>query len=89
MAEAFVDTGTERVRISSPDKVVFPDKGWTKLDVAEHFAMCGEGAIRNVYNRPTMLKRWTNDRRFLLAANPSSAGFSSPKTHLVCGPMFS
>lgn len=59
MAEAFVDTGTERVRISSPDKVVFPDKGWTKLDVAEHFAMCGEGAIRNVYNRPTMLKRWT------------------------------
>ncbi len=38
---------------------MFPDRGWTKLDVAEHFAMCGEGALRGVYNRPTMLKRWT------------------------------
>lgn len=47
------------VRISSPDKIVFPDRGWTKLDVADHFALCGEGALRNVSNRPTMLKRWT------------------------------
>ncbi len=57
--EAYVDAAGVEVRISSPDKVVFPDAGWTKLDVAEHFAMCGEGAIRGVYNRPTMLKRWT------------------------------
>jgi len=58
-SEAFVDAAGTPVRISSPDKVVFPDRGWTKLDVAEHFAMCGEGALRGVYNRPTMLKRWT------------------------------
>ncbi len=57
--EAHVDAGGVPVRISSPDKVVFPTTGWTKLDVAEHFAMCGEGALRGVYNRPTMLKRWT------------------------------
>ena len=57
--EARVDAGGVGVRISSPDKVVFPDTGWTKLDVAEHFAMCGVGALRGVYNRPTMLKRWT------------------------------
>jgi DNA ligase D-like protein (predicted polymerase) len=76
MAEAFVDTGTESVRVSSPDKVVFPDKGWTKLDVAEHFAMCGEGALRNVYNRPTMLKRWTkgvSGEPFYVKRVPSSA----------------
>jgi bifunctional non-homologous end joining protein LigD len=58
-AEALVDAAGTEVRISSPDKVVFPDRGWTKLDVAQHFAMCGIGALRNVYNRPTMLKRWT------------------------------
>ncbi|MFW2382341.1 MAG: DNA polymerase domain-containing protein, partial [Acidimicrobiales bacterium] len=33
--------------------------GWTKLHVAEHFLMCGEGALRGVYNRPVSLKRWT------------------------------
>lgn len=58
-SDVYVTAGDAEVRISSPDKVVFPDKGWTKLDVAEHFAMCGEGALRGVYNRPTMLKRWT------------------------------
>ncbi|MCL1595671.1 MAG: ATP-dependent DNA ligase [Actinomycetia bacterium] len=57
--ETFVDATGVPVRISSPDKIVFPDQGWTKLDVAEHFAMCGEGALRGVYDRPTMLKRWT------------------------------
>jgi DNA ligase D-like protein (predicted polymerase) len=57
--EAHIDVDDVSVRISSPDKVVFPVSGWTKLDVAEHFAMCGEGVLRGVYNRPTMLKRWT------------------------------
>lgn len=57
--EVHIDAAGVPVRISSPDKVVFPDRGWTKLDVAEHFAMCGEGALRGVSNRPTMLKRWT------------------------------
>jgi DNA primase len=53
--EAHVEADGIPVRISSPDKVVFPATGWTKLDVAEHFAMCGVGALRGVYNRPTML----------------------------------
>lgn len=58
-SELIIDAGGTGVRISSPDKIVFPDRGWTKLDVAEHFALCGVGALRNVSNRPTMLKRWT------------------------------
>ena len=59
MAEATVEAGGREVRITSPDRVVFPDQGWTKLDIANHFVLCGEGALRGVYNRPTMLKRWT------------------------------
>jgi len=38
---------------------VFPQQGWTKLDVVEHFLLCAPGALRGVANRPTMLKRWT------------------------------
>ncbi|MEX0796977.1 MAG: DNA primase small subunit domain-containing protein [Acidimicrobiia bacterium] len=53
-----VQVGDEEVRISSPDRVVFPDRGWTKLNIAEHFAAVGVGAIRGIKDRPTMLKRY-------------------------------
>lgn len=56
--ETYVHADGVPVRISNPGKVVFPETGWTKLDVVGHFVMCGEGALRGVYNRPTMLKRW-------------------------------
>lgn len=53
-----VEIAGEGVRISSPSRVVFPRQGWTKLDVVKHFAVCAEGALRGVSNRPTMLKRY-------------------------------
>ncbi len=56
--ETFVEAGGREIRISSPDKVMFPEQGWTKLDVVEHFLLTAPGALRGVYNRPTMLKRW-------------------------------
>lgn len=56
--ETIVQAGGREVRISSPGKVVFPDQGWTKLDVVQHFVRCGEGALRGVYRRPCSLKRW-------------------------------
>ena len=37
---------------------MFPEEGWTKLDVVEHFLMCAPGPLRGVYNRPSLLKRW-------------------------------
>lgn len=75
-ADAHIDAAGTPVRISSPDKIVFPDTGWTKLNVAEHFAMCGEGALRGVENRPTMLKRWTkgvDGEPFYMKRVPESA----------------
>lgn len=45
-------------RLSSPDKVVLPERGWTKLDVARHYLTCADGALRAVIGRPTVLKRW-------------------------------
>jgi bifunctional non-homologous end joining protein LigD len=46
------------VRLTSPDKVLFPAQGWTKLDVVKHYLMCAPGAVRGVYRRPCALKRW-------------------------------
>ena len=53
-----VEVGGEEVRISSPNRVVFPEQGWTKLDVVGHFVRVAEGAARGIARRPTMLKRY-------------------------------
>ncbi|MDH3499045.1 MAG: ATP-dependent DNA ligase [Acidimicrobiia bacterium] len=59
--EAIVEVGGEEVRISSPMRRIFPDQGWTKLDVAQHFATVAGGALRGVFGRPTMMKRYMQD----------------------------
>jgi DNA ligase D-like protein (predicted polymerase) len=59
-SETLLEVEGEPFRISSPDKVMFPEWGWSKLDVANHYLLTGEGTLRGVYGRPTMLKRWPN-----------------------------
>lgn len=56
--ETTVEVGGEAVRISHPDKVVLPQQGWRKIDVVEHYRACADGAVRAVWGRPTVLKRW-------------------------------
>jgi DNA ligase D-like protein (predicted polymerase) len=56
--ETMVEAGGESIRISSPGKLLFPKQGWTKLDVVNHFVVVAEGAIRGIFGRPTMLKRY-------------------------------
>ena len=58
--ETHIEVGGERVRVSSPGKVMFPEQGWTKMDLVEHFVAVCDGALRGVYGRPTVLKRWNN-----------------------------
>jgi bifunctional non-homologous end joining protein LigD len=53
-----IDAGGVPVRLTHPDKVMFARRGWTKLDVAEHYLACAGGALRGVHGRPTVLKRW-------------------------------
>jgi DNA ligase D-like protein (predicted polymerase) len=50
--------GGRDILLGHPHKVLFPDQGWTKLQVAEHYVGCAEGALRGVAGRPTVLKRW-------------------------------
>ncbi|MFF1374770.1 non-homologous end-joining DNA ligase [Streptomyces sp. NPDC058308] len=53
-----IDTGEREVRLSSPDRVVFPERGFTKLDLAEYFVAVGPGILRALRNRPTTLQRY-------------------------------
>ncbi|SFX66948.1 non-homologous end-joining DNA ligase [Streptomyces atratus] len=48
------------VRLSSPDKVYFPEKGYTKRDVAEYFLAVGPGITRALRERPTTLQRFVD-----------------------------
>jgi DNA ligase D-like protein (predicted polymerase) len=56
--ETTVEIDGEAIRISSPNKLLFPQQGWTKLDVVNHFLVVAEGALRGIFGRPTMLKRY-------------------------------
>ncbi|MFI7319673.1 non-homologous end-joining DNA ligase [Streptomyces venezuelae] len=53
-----IDTGERTVRLSSPDRVVFPERGFTKLDVAQYFVAVGPGILRALRDRPTTLQRY-------------------------------
>ncbi|MEV4348291.1 non-homologous end-joining DNA ligase [Actinoplanes sp. NPDC049596] len=46
------------VRLSSPDKVVFPARGYTKRDVFEYYLAVGDGIMRALGQRPTTLQRF-------------------------------
>ena len=53
-----LDAGGIPVRLSSPDKVYFPELGLTKLDVATYVLAVGEGMLAALNGRPTTLERW-------------------------------
>jgi DNA ligase D len=53
-----LEVGGRTVRLSSPDRVYFPDHGWTKLDVARYYLSVGDGIVRALRERPCMLHRF-------------------------------
>lgn len=48
------------VAISNPDKLLFPQAGHTKLDLARYYVVVAEGALRGAGGRPNMLVRYPN-----------------------------
>jgi DNA ligase D len=46
------------VTVSSPDKVMFPERGETKLDLVRYYLAVGEPMMRAVRDRPTLLQRF-------------------------------
>jgi DNA ligase D len=48
------------VPITSPNKVLFPKLGLTKLDLANYYLAVGEPLMRWIRNRPVLLERYPN-----------------------------
>ena len=46
--------------VTNPDKVMFPQAGHTKLDVAKYFLAVSEAALRGAGDRPNVLVRYPN-----------------------------
>jgi DNA ligase D-like protein (predicted polymerase) len=55
-----LEVGGQEVVVTNPEKVFFPEAGYTKLDLVRYFVSVGEGALRGVRNRPCVLKRFVN-----------------------------
>jgi len=76
MDNVSIDIDGETITITSPDKLMFPDQGWTKLDLVEHYLTCVDGALAGVFGRPTMLKRYpkgVGEKPFYQKRAPKSA----------------
>jgi DNA ligase D len=59
MAEAVeYQVAGRTVRVSNPDRVYFPERGFTKRAVVEYYIAVGEGILRALRDRPTTLERW-------------------------------
>ena len=52
--------GGREVPISNPGKVLFPEAGHTKLDLARYYLAVAEGALRGAGGRPNVLVRYPN-----------------------------
>ena len=61
-AEVFLDAGGRELRVSNPDRVIFPATERTgevsKLQVVEYYLAVADGIMRALRERPTTLERW-------------------------------
>jgi DNA ligase D-like protein (predicted polymerase) len=57
--ETMVVAGREVV-VSNPGKVLFPERGYTKLDLVRYYLAVAEGALRGAGGRPNVLVRYPN-----------------------------
>jgi DNA ligase D len=55
-----VEASGHELRVSSPSKIFFPERGLTKLDLVNYYAECEEVVVRGLRDRPTVMKRWVD-----------------------------
>ena len=59
-ASEVIDVGGRSVTLSNPDKVLFPQAGYTKRDLVRYYLAVAQGALRAAGNRPNVLVRYPN-----------------------------
>jgi DNA ligase D-like protein (predicted polymerase) len=52
--------GDHDVTVTNPEKVLFPEAGYTKLDVVNYYLAVADGALRGSGGRPNMMVRFPN-----------------------------
>jgi DNA ligase D len=59
MPSPFIELEIEgrTVKVTNPDKVFFPERGETKLDLVQYYLSVTDGIVRALHERPTQLKR--------------------------------
>jgi DNA ligase D-like protein (predicted polymerase) len=73
--QEIVAAAGREVAISNPRKVLFPEAGHTKLDLARYYLAVADGALRAAGGRPNVLVRYPNgigDEFFYQKRAPSS-----------------
>ncbi|HEY8846605.1 MAG TPA: hypothetical protein VIM24_08095 [Candidatus Limnocylindrales bacterium] len=55
-----LEIGVREVAVSNPDKVYFPETGYTKMDLVSYYLAVADGAIRGAGGRPMALKRFVD-----------------------------
>ena len=60
MASPFIEleVGGRTVKVTNPDKVLFPAAGHTKRDLVDYYIAVGDGIVRALRERPTQLRRF-------------------------------
>lgn len=58
--KTLLEIGGREVAISNPRKVLFPEAGYTKLDLVHYYLAVAEGALRGAGGRPNVLVRYPN-----------------------------
>jgi DNA ligase D-like protein (predicted polymerase) len=57
---AIVRAAGRDITITNPSKILFPDAGYTKIDLANYYLAVADGALRGSGGRPNMMKRYPN-----------------------------
>ena len=60
MASPFVEieVGPRTVKVTNPDKLIFPAAGISKQEMVDYYLSVGDGILRALHERPVTLERW-------------------------------
>jgi bifunctional non-homologous end joining protein LigD len=57
---ATIDVAGRELKVSSPGKLFFPARGFTKLDLVNYYVECHEAVLLGLRERPCVMKRWVD-----------------------------
>ena len=58
-----LEVGNRTVRVTSPDKIYFPEVGLSKLDIVSYVVAVADGMFPALKDRPVTMERWPGGYR--------------------------